>query len=202
MIKTVVFDIGDVLVDADWRRFFADQDFDEEMVERLGAATIAGPHWKEFDRGILSEAEILQRFISEAPGIAAEIRQACSNLTGYCRRQEFAIPWIQELKGKGLTVLVLSNWFEKLYRESTEALDFLEYTDGGIFSWREQMIKPDPEIYELLLERYRLKASESVFLDNTLENVEGARDVGMYGIHFKSYEQAHEELEQLITSIK
>ena len=59
------------------------------------------------------------------------------------------------------------------------------------------MIKPQPEIYDLLIERYQLVPEECVFLDDTLPNVEAARRAGMHAIHFKNREQALEELKAL-----
>ena len=69
--------------------------------------------------------------------------------------------------------------------------------DGGILSYQEKLIKPDPAIYTLLLERYGLVAEESVFLDDTLANVEAARKLGIHGIWFQTKEQAEEELKRL-----
>ena len=65
-----------------------------------------------------------------------------------------------------------------------EALNFLPAMEGGILSYKEHLIKPEPEIYQLLLKRYGLKAEESVFLDDTLKNVEAAEEQGIHGIHY------------------
>lgn len=200
MIKTVVFDIGDVLVDADFTRFYMSRGYDEAMAERLKRATIGTPFWKEFDRGILTDEEIIDKMAGCDPQIEKDIRFVCSDLTGLCVRESFAIPWIKELKGRGLQVLFLSNWFKKLYDDSLPALDFLPYTDGGILSYQEQVIKPEPEIYQLLMDRFKIKQGEGVFLDNTLENVEAARREGLLGIHVRSYQQAHSDLNVLINS--
>ena len=62
-----------------------------------------------------------------------------------------------------------------------------------------KLVKPDREIYEYLLKKYDLEAQECVFLDDRLENVEGARKVGMKGILFENYEQAWAELEEMIS---
>lgn len=69
--------------------------------------------------------------------------------------------------------------------------------DGGILSYRDKLIKPQREIYQLLLERYGLKAEESVFLDDTEKNLSGAEKLGIRTILFQSREQAVEDLEKL-----
>lgn len=78
-----------------------------------------------------------------------------------------------------------------------DALDFIPYTDGGILSYEDKVIKPWREIYELLLSRYGLKAEECVFLDDTEKNVDAAVEAGFAGIVFKTKEQAQKELAAL-----
>ena len=81
--------------------------------------------------------------------------------------------------------------------ECIDALDFIPYTDGGILSFQDRVIKPDEKIYRLLLSRYQLKAQECVFLDDTPANVEAAVRLGFAGIVFRTREQAQEELRAL-----
>lgn len=76
-------------------------------------------------------------------------------------------------------------------------MDFLEYMDGGILSWQDKVIKPDPKIYELLLSRYGLVAEECVFLDDTERNLPQARALGIHTILFRDREQAISELKEL-----
>ena len=69
--------------------------------------------------------------------------------------------------------------------------------DGGILSYQDQVIKPMPEIYQLLIDRYDLVPQECVFLDDTLCNLEAAEKFGIHTIHFKNQMQAIEELRKL-----
>ena len=94
-------------------------------------------------------------------------------------------------------MLVLSNFAAKAYTDCQDALGFLDYVDGGILSYRDKMVKPEPGIYRLLLERYDLKPEECVFLDDTEKNLEAAEAFGIYTIHFKNKEQAEEELKKI-----
>ena len=91
----------------------------------------------------------------------------------------------------------LSIFSHKAEVECADALNFLPEMEGGILSYKEHLIKPEPEIYQLLLKRYGLKAEESVFLDDTLKNVEAAEEQGIHGIHFLTKEQAEKELRKL-----
>ena len=197
MIRNLIFDIGNVLTDFRWKEFLQDKGFDEEMIARIAAASVQNPLWCEFDRGTWTEEELMQAFVKEAPLLEKELHLAYDDIHGMVTPREYAIPWLQELKSKGYSVYYLSNFSKKAEVECSECLNFLPYMDGGILSYQEKLIKPDPAIYTLLLERYGLVAEESVFLDDTLANVEAARKLGIHGIWFQTKEQAEEELKRL-----
>ena len=72
-----------------------------------------------------------------------------------------------------------------------------ELFDGIVVSGEEKMVKPNPEIYNLLLGRYNLNASESVFIDDRQRNVDGANQVGIQGILFTGSNNLKEQLVQL-----
>lgn len=197
MIKTVIFDIGNVLAGFDWYNFYKSFGYDEAMVERLAQATSKSEDWKEYDRGCMSDQAIEELFVENDPEIEADIRRVVMDFHGLITRYEYAIDWVKELKGKGYQVLVLSNYSDKAFKECWNALDFLPYVDGGILSFKDKLIKPDPAIYHLILDRYHLKAQECVFIDDTQANVDGARAVGIHALRFENQVQAKEELKKL-----
>ena len=202
MIKTVIFDIGNVLVNFHWREMFLEKGLVGESFERVAKATILGPIWCEMDKGIMTFEEIMQAFVNQDREMKDEIHKALDNTHGIVTKRDFAIPWICELKKRGLRVLVLSNFGEKLIEDCPDAMDFLPYTDGGILSYQDHLLKPEPEIYQLLLNRYQLKAEECVFIDDLQENIDGAKSQGIHGIVFQTYEQAKQELNSLIENKK
>ncbi len=200
MIRNIIFDIGNVLTDFRWKEFLEDKGFDEAMVKRIAKASVQSTVWNEIDRGVWSMEELMQAFIRQDPEIEEELRRAYGDITGMVTKRAYAIPWIQELREKGYRVYYLSNFSEKAYEDCADALDFLPYTDGGILSYREKLVKPDPEIYRRLLSRYSLEAQESVFLDDTAMNVEAAERLGIHGICFRTKEQVEEELRGLVAA--
>lgn len=197
MIRNIIFDIGNVLTDFRWKGFLEDKGFDEEMIGRIARASVLTPLWNEVDRGVWETERLMQEFIKMDPEIAGELHRAYDNVAGIVTKREYAIPWIQGLKAKGLRVYYLSNFSHKVYEECRDALDFMPFTDGGILSYREKVIKPDAEIYRRLLDRYSLKAEESVFIDDTMGNVEAAQELGLHGILFRSKEQTEQELRDM-----
>lgn len=197
MITTIIFDIGNVLADFTWREHFASFGYDDEMVERIARVTVKNPLWNEVDRGVMGSEELIQEFAAADPEIEQDIRKVLANVKTMVIRNDYAIPWIQDLKGKGYRVLYLSNFSERAETDCADALDFIPYMDGGILSYKEKVIKPMPEIYQLLIDRYNLIPAECVFMDDTPKNLAGAEKFGIHTIHFQNQAQAIEELRKL-----
>jgi putative hydrolase of the HAD superfamily len=200
MIKNIIFDIGNVLVGFDWQEYMKGFGFSREKENAIAKAMFGSPAWNEVDRGVLSIDEIEQLFIENAPQYREDIPRVFRGAAQCLTRRDYAIPWIQELKRQGFTIYYLSN-FSKFVLDAVRdtVLDFLPYTDGGLFSYEVQQIKPDPAIYRSLLERYpELRPEESVFFDDTPANIEAAAELGFHAIHFRSQEQGRTALVHLL----
>ncbi|MDO4324385.1 MAG: HAD family phosphatase, partial [Lachnospiraceae bacterium] len=198
MIRNIIFDIGGVLVGFDWPGYIKQYGFAPEKEAAITQALMDGPVWKELDRGIWTMEELLEGFISLAPQYREDVRRVFLNSGGCIYRQEYAIPWITSLKKRGYHVYFLSNYSEWMIEQTKDALDFLPYLDGGIFSCDVKQIKPDAAIYQSLLKKYpAIRPEESVFLDDSAANVEAAGKLGFYGIVVQDHAQADRELEKL-----
>ena len=180
----VIFDIGKVLIDFDFEGFVHRVLGDEAAAQAVIDAMWNSGDWNELDRGVLSDEEVLLRFIDHAPQYEKEIRLVFSKIAQCPGKRQSTIPIIQALKAGGHRVYFLSNYFYFLMHTAPEALDFTRYMDGGIFSCTVKMTKPDAQIYRLLCDRYGLVPSECVFIDDTPRNVEAAKALGMRGIHY------------------
>lgn len=199
MMKTVIFDIGMVLVHFRWRELFADLGFEGEKFEKIANATVKNPWWNEFDRGQMSIREIVDKFAEKAPEYKEDIAKIYEHTGEFIELYDYTIPWIRELKAKGHPVYLLSNWSEPVFESNKDNhLCFLSEVDGIVMSYREGMIKPERQIYQLICDRYGIDPKEAVFLDDNAANVQGARDFGLTAIHFKTYEQAKEELNKFL----
>ncbi|MCM1100202.1 MAG: HAD family phosphatase [Clostridium sp.] len=197
MIRNIIFDIGNVLTDFRWQGFLRDKGFDDAMIRRIADATIKSPLWVEFDRGVWSDEDLMRRFVENDPEIEREMHIAYDDIHGMVVLRDYAIPWVQNLKAEGYGVYYLSNFSRKAEEECGDSLAFLPYMDGGILSWKDKLIKPDPRIYRLLLDRYGLDPRECFFIDDTKMNVEAAVAEGIHGIVFESKEQVERELRRL-----
>lgn len=199
MVNTVIFDIGMVLVYFRWRELFADLGFEGEKFDKIANATVLNPLWSESDRGAMTREEVVDLLAKNAPEYREDIAEFFRHAGEFVELYDYTIPWIRELKAGGCKVYVLSNWSEWGYEANKDThLRFLKEMDGGILSYREKLVKPEREIYELLCSRYEIAPKKAVFLDDNEENIQGARAFGLNAIHFKSYEQAKEELNQYL----
>ena len=197
MIKTVIFDIGNVLADFSWEPFYRSFGFSEEVFEKLKNATVKSPEWNELDRGAWTTEEIINAFIANDPSVEQEIRLVFEDVNAMVTKREYAVTWIKHLKAEGYQVLYLSNFGEMTRAHCQDALEFMTYTDGGIMSYEVKLIKPDAAIYQALIDKYDLKPEECVFVDDLLINVEAAKALGFHIVHAVTHEVALEGLAAL-----
>lgn len=200
MIKNVIFDIGNVLVDFRWRVLMEDLKLPKET-QAIFENTVFGSHWwGELDHGIYEESEILKNFREDNKEHLEEFNLVWDNRDKLVEPYAYAVQWIERLKASGLNVYLLSNYPKDIFSLHAEcgSFPFLDKVDGKVVSGFVKMIKPNADIYEYLLNEYTLKAAESVFIDDREDNVGTARALGMKGIVFRSYEQACHELDEMI----
>lgn len=184
-IDTVIFDIGNVLVHFDWVGYLKSLEFDETTYEHVADAMFRNEDWVAGDLGLVTTEEWLQLFIDNDPVYETQIRKTFARFGASIVPYEFTEQWIQYFRRNGMKIYYLSNYSEELYRQSKERLLFLNQFDGGVFSWKEKCIKPDKDIYEILLSRYEIDPKHALFFDDRKENVEAAVKLGIRGVVFR-----------------
>lgn len=200
VIKDIIFDIGNVLVDFRWRKMYEEVfGLEGAELERFADATVRHQAWVDLDQGIITTEEAKEAYAKEAPEYREYIDRIYQEMDKMLVQFDYAVSWIQELKERGYRIYILSNWSKPAFDacENT-ALSFLPLVDGVVFSYKELVIKPDKEIYDIICKRYDINPAEAVFLDDTEKNIIAAREYGLHGIHFQSYEQGRNELEELL----
>lgn len=198
MIKNIVFDIGNVLADYNIKGFLAGKGFEPDMIKRIVKASVMSPYWEKFERGDLSEDEVMKAFTSLDPEIEEALYKAYDNVNGMLTMRPFAIDLVKKLKAEGFNVYYLSNYSSKAYYECSDSVAFMEYMDGGCVSFKERMTKPDPNFYKHFLKKYNLVSEECIFVDDTPVNVEVAEQLGFKGIIFESYESTLKRIHELV----
>ena len=104
---------------------------------------------------------------------------------------------LAELKDQGTPLYALTNWSAETFPHARSRFGFLDWFRAIVVSGEVGLIKPDADIYELLLASHRLTAAETVFIDDKPENVEAARALGFHGIRFTEPESLRAALAAL-----
>jgi putative hydrolase of the HAD superfamily len=197
MLDTVIFDLGGVLVDFHPVAGMKEIGFSDEAIDVFKEKIFSGL-WEQCDRYPYEDAEIRKLFKKTVPDYEKEVDMLWDNLHPISCTFPYSVGWLKSLKEKGLKIYVLSNFGKRAFEINSEIYPFLEYIDGKVISYELQVVKPEPEIYRTLIERYDINPENAVFIDDREINIEGAVACGLMGIVFESYEQASGELEKML----
>ena len=198
MIKSIVFDLGRVLVEFDPPAYIRRFGFSEETNEALLNA-VFGRDWYLHDRGDYRTVEDLcEAVVKKHPALEKEIRAV---LTGDWVKIHYlktdTESYLRALKARGYGIYILSN----LSLESHAFIknyDFFQFIDGGVFSYQERANKPEEKIYRALLDRYGLIPEETVFIDDNADNIAAANALGIHGVLFTDLDSARAETERIL----
>jgi 2-haloacid dehalogenase len=192
--KAVVFDLGGVLIDWDPRHLYRKLLADEAAVEEF-LAIVCTPEWNaELDRGrpfAEGVAELVERHPEHAAAIAAYHERWPEMVAGDIPG---TVEVLAELRAAGVPLYALTNWSAETFAITRGRFEFLEWFDGLLVSGEERVTKPDPAIFQLLLDRFGLDPTATVFVDDSEANVAAARRLGFDAIRFTGHEELRREL--------
>src|SRR5215213_4544371 len=197
-IKSIIFDLGGVLID--WNpNYVFDKMFDDEEKKKHFFQNICTPDWNEKQDAGRSIKEATEELLVKHPDWKEYIEAY------YGRWQEMlggpiheSVEIFRQLKESGqYKIYALTNWSAETFPIALELYEFLHWFDGRLVSGEEKMRKPFPEFYRLILERFQLNPSETLFIDDSVRNVEAAAEIGIHTIAFTSPQQLKEELVRL-----
>lgn len=184
-MTAVVFDLGGVLIDWDprhlYRRMF---DGDDAAMETF-LARVCTLEWNARLDGGASWSdeveELARRFPAERDRIVA-YRERWPEMLGGAH--EATVEILAELRAGGVPVYALSNWAADTFDATRARFPFLAWFDGIVISGEERLLKPDPRIFRVLLERFGLDPAATVYVDDLDANVEAAAALGMRAVRF------------------
>lgn len=198
MIKNIVFDMGNVLVDFDPAHFVREKTKDREQQKQLFSETFGSVDWLRFDKGTITREELLRSVKTRLPENLHAIAEDLLN-TWFNDMQ--SIPQMAELpqllKDRGLGVYLLSNAPQDYYLYE-EKLPSHSAFDGIFISSDWKLSKPEHEIFRTFYSHFQLNPAECYFIDDSAANILAAEETGMKGYHFKKdYSCLVQELEKL-----
>lgn len=177
-VRSVVLDIGGVLLDWDPRHLYRTLIDDADDLERFLAEVCTSDWNSTLDAG---------RSFDEACGELAALHPARADLIHAWKRQDEMIagevPGMRDivaaLRARGVPLYLLTNMPAPVFKDRLATYDVLQGFDGAVVSGREGVLKPSPEIFELLIRRYGLDPEATLFVDDSAANVAGARSAGL-----------------------
>lgn len=197
MITTIVLDIGNVLAHFRWREYLEECAYDQDVRDRVAKATVLSGFWNEWDRGEREEEELIAESIARDPGVKQEILTFFHSFDKIVKEYNYSTDFVKSLKDNGYKVYLLSNYSKNHFMISKPTFGFVQYVDGGVISYEVKSIKPEPKIYQTLIDKYKINPSEAVFLDDLADNLEGAKPFGFHTIQVKNYDQTIKELREM-----
>ena len=196
-ITTLIFDFGGVLIEWDprnlYRRYFDDSEAMEQFLEEIDFMewNAHQDRGRPFAEGV---AELSARFPQHA-GLIRAYHDHWEESIGEPITRTIEI--VQRLKRAGWPVYGLSNWSSETFPITRRKHSFFDILDGYLLSGEVNLVKPDPAIFQRLLDKIGRRAQECLFIDDSPTNIEAARKLGFVCIHYRSPEQLEGELKQL-----
>ncbi|WP_454804616.1 HAD family hydrolase [Mucilaginibacter phyllosphaerae] len=195
MINTIIFDLGAVLIDWNPRHLYRKL-FTDKLAIKDFLTNITTSDWNEEQDAGRSLQEGTNLLIQQYPQHEDNIRAF------YGRWDEMlgdaiegTVELLKQLKQSGkYKVYALTNWSAETFPIAVERYHFLNWFDGIVVSGTEKIRKPAPAFYQLLLDRYQVKAKNALFIDDNLRNILAAEKMGIKSILFTSPQQLKREL--------
>ncbi|WP_298836655.1 HAD family hydrolase [Clostridium sp.] len=194
MIKNIVFDLGKVLLDFNPLVYIQKLISDKVKVQDVYEEIFTSKEWIMLDRGIITQEDAVNDICHRNVENSELIKLIMHNWYQLLTPIEGTVEVLKELKYNGYRLYFLSNFHLLAYEDVTKRYEFFKDFDGGILSYKEKLIKPDKEIYNKLIKRYKIKPEESIFIDDTIENIEGARKLKFKGILYINSEDLRKKL--------
>jgi 2-haloacid dehalogenase len=194
MINTIIFDLGNVLID--WNpNYLYDKIFPEKETRDYFLTRICTPAWHAKQDAGRPVSEATKELVAKHPEWEKEITAFYSRWNEmFGGVIEGSLEILKALKKTNIKLYALTNWSAELFEHALAEYGFLHWFDGRVVSGEEGINKPEPEVYKRLLQRFSVDPGTTLFIDDKDYNVAAAMSLGMDGIIFESPEQLRTEL--------
>ncbi len=184
VIRNIIFDLGNVLLTWRPKEFLSQFTPNLQRIEQFVLRVPQNPTWYEIDRGTITLDQAKAIFLERHPEDKDLIDFYFSHWLEMFVPIEGTVDLVNQVKQRGFHAYLLSNLTEKAHEYISHKYDLFSLFDGMVFSFQENRIKPEPEIYKRLVERYALVPGECIYVDDLVPFVAVAKDLGMTGIVF------------------
>jgi glucose-1-phosphatase len=181
MIRNIIFDLGNVLVNFRFSEFFDKKNYPENLKAKIISDIFSSKEWCKLDNGEISVLDAINSIALKSSLEKQEIAHIFDLRTELMFPLDQNIKVLPELKKQHFRLFYLSNFQNDIFYDIKTVNNFFKYFDGGIISSDVNVSKPDIRIYNILLEKYSLVPEECFFIDDIEINVKAAEIAGMKG---------------------
>ncbi len=193
--SVAIFDVGGVLLEWNPRHLYRKLFPGDDAAMETFLATVCTKEWNERqDAGrtfAQATCELLPRHADKRELIEAWARRFDEMIPGAI---DGVVDTLAELKARGVPLYAITNFSAETFPPQLARFDFLSWFDGIVVSGVERVMKPDPRIFRILLDRHAVAPESAVFIDDVAANATAATRLGIHGIHFRAPDQLRQEL--------
>jgi len=193
MVKVIIFDLGGVIVEVDYQRFLKEMSQATNIAVSELIQLSADGIMKNFSTGFITGAqfhELICKKLGQALSLEA-MKQLWLFVLG--KQKDDVVQIITSLQ-KNYSLALLSNtdpWHFEFCRQQFPILKNFKHV---FLSYEEHVLKPDPQFYQIATSKMNMRPTDCLFIDDLLENIQSARNVGFHAIHFQNAQQLQQEL--------
>lgn len=185
MIKNIVFDIGNVIFNFNYKRVLRDYTLDKDKQNFIEKYIINSPEWLEYsllDFGYMTKEQAISIVQDRTNHIYDDlIDDFWRNCNNYGYVDDRVLELITKLRKMGYKVYLLSN-ISSYTVNNIKKSGIFSLVDGFVLSYLEHQVKPYCSIYNTLIKRYNIKPNETVFIDDNARNIDTANELGIIGL--------------------
>ncbi|MGM0446237.1 MAG: HAD family hydrolase [Bacillota bacterium] len=197
MIENVVFDLGNVLLEFTPEKIIDDYVTEESKKKEIYDNIFNSKEWIMLDRGTISENEATRKFVDRQPNNKNEIIKIMDNWISYLKPITKNISVLKNLAGQEINLYILSNFHKKAFLQVKQRYNFFDFFDGKVISYQVNTIKPEDKIYEILISKYNLNSQDTLFIDDSINNIKTADNFKFKTIHFNNSIELEREVSKL-----
>jgi len=196
MIRNIIFDLGQVLFEFTPKSYLS-QKFSKEKADILMKEIFKEREWKNLDRGTCNVEEAVNSIASRGRVSREDAETILNDRRSIVTPIDENLKLLEDIKKNGYRIFILSNFHQDLFYDFYRDIPLLHLADGKVISSDINLLKPEGEIYNHILKKYQLTPDETLFIDDTMHNIEAASEFGIRGVHLRSPKLLKKRLEEL-----
>ncbi|MEM7256860.1 MAG: HAD family phosphatase [Pseudomonadota bacterium] len=191
-----LWDLGNVVVRWDPEVILENFNFDAEPTAFLRHELLGHQDWLRLDQGLITEQQFAERLVSESSLSASQVQHCFDVIRESLTDIPESVELIEQMYSAGISMYVLSN-MPLINAGYLRQRPYFKYFDGVVISAEEKLIKPDPALFQRVLDKHSLRAQDLYFIDDSLPNIETAKAAGMHAQHFHRTAECYRQIRQV-----